>query len=418
MPKKFFDILPPKKIKIETKTEEKEKKVNFQKTKQKIFPFIIKKLIFVFLIFVLFFGLYYRFLSVKIEIWPKTEVLTYKTKIEATDKIEEIKLETKVIPGKIFKIEKTITGEFPATGEIVKSEKATGTIRVYNDSQITQVLVANTRFQPPLEKFQPPLEEKENPWFRSLEKITIPPKSYVDVKVIAENPGEKYNIEPTTFSIPGLRGTPQYTFVYGKSFEPMKGGLLKKIAQVKTEDLEKAKNEISKRVIEETKSSLKKEISPEYYFFEEAIRSEILETLPLAKAGMETEKFNYQAKGSSQTIIFKKEDLRNFIVQFINSQLPPEKKLKEKNLKINLYFESLNLEAGKITFSVDIEAEVYPEIDFLVLKKKLSGKTLKESKNILEQSPQIARSEIKVFPFWLKRVPENFNKIHIKLIVD
>jgi len=58
----------------------------------------------------------------------------------------------------------------------------------------------------PLEKFQPPLEGAESPWFLIVETVTLAPKSSAVVDVVAAAPGEKYNIEPSTFPFPDWRG--------------------------------------------------------------------------------------------------------------------------------------------------------------------------------------------------------------------
>jgi len=95
--------------------------------------------------------------------------------------------------------------------------KATGIITIYNTySSSPQTLVKTTRFV-----------SEGGKLFRTTKTIVVPgadassgkivPGS-TTVEVIASEPGNEYNIGPSTFSIPGFKGTPKYLAFYGESF--------------------------------------------------------------------------------------------------------------------------------------------------------------------------------------------------------
>ena len=209
--KRFFDIYPPaalaekEKPSLAREPSGKEAIVHPSEKKGKKGWLVL----FLLLLFSVGSWAYLSLSKAQIEITPKTEALAFKTKLTVKKDIKNPDFENKIIPGKIFEKEISLSQEFPSTGKATKESRAEGIIRVYNNYRLRQVLIANTRFQPPLEKFKPPLEKDETPWFRTLKRVVIPPKSYVNVKVVADNPGEKYNIEPSKFSVPGLVGTPQ-----------------------------------------------------------------------------------------------------------------------------------------------------------------------------------------------------------------
>lgn len=415
MNKKVVDISPP------GKPKEEKIKISLPLKKEPIFRFKTIKpkkawliLLPLFLIVVTFVILS-NFSRVKIEIWPEAEVKTFRTKLTVDKAVDTFSFLNKVIPGKVFEAEKTVSGEFSSSGKSLKSKKAEGIIRVYNNYSLPQVLISNTRFQPPLEKFQPPLEKGENPWFRSLEKVTIPAKGYTDVKVVADGPGEKYNIEPSTFSIPGLAGTPQYTFVYGKSLEPMKGGVQKETPKVTQEDLDRAEKEIAKRAEEECRASLKNKIPTDFDFLEAASKTETLETFSLAKPEAELEKFTYQVKASSTALVFKTEDLRNFVNALLSSEIPTGKIIHQESLKINYSLENVDLAQGILILSLALETKIYSDIGEVSLKRALERKSLAEAKIFLENQPQITKAQIRPWPFWVKKIPDDAKKIKITL---
>ena len=417
MAKKIFDISPPK----ELEKEEVKKPLLEKKPKLKFrFGFPIKKSLILIPSVLIGVGIfaYFSLSRAEIEIWPETEIVTFKTKLTVDEKIENINFLDSLIPGFIFQEEKTFSQEFPSTGKKLIEKKAEGLIRVFNDSQQEQILVAQTRFQPPLEKFRSPLETGENPWFRIQERIVIPAKSYKDVKVVADAPGEKYNIEPSTFSVPGLAGTPQYTFVYGKSFESMKGGLKKEVSEVTQEDLKEAEKILKEKATREIKEAIINKIPPEFIVFKKQVLTEILETFSLARAGAELEKFTFQLKARAETISFKKEDLESFSKEFVISKIPSDKKIDQKSLKIEYLPETINLETGKIVLSLNLEAKIYSAIDETLLKQGLSGKSLTETQFFLQNQPEINQAKVKLWPFWVKRVPEELEKIKLKISID
>ncbi|GAI28904.1 unnamed protein product, partial [marine sediment metagenome] len=239
MAKKIFDILPPKefeKKKVEEFPLEKEYQPQFKKPE-----FKIKKSSFFIPFVLILIGIFcYLTLSkAEIEIWPESEVLTFETKLTIDKTAENVDFSNKVILGKIFEAEKTITEEFSSSGTVLKEKKAEGVIRVYNAySTSPQVLIARTRFVSDGGKL-----------FRTPTKITIPGghyengkfvPGYLDVQVKADQPGLEYNIDPSTFSIPGFAGTARYTKFYGKSFQAMTGGFSEEVPQVTQEDLDQA----------------------------------------------------------------------------------------------------------------------------------------------------------------------------------
>ena len=209
--KKIFDIFPPRPPTIFNK-----EKRPFQK-KTGLFKQITKKLvggkkglIFCFLFFILF-GIigYFTLSKVEIEIWPETGILNFEKKITADIETFQVDSSKGIIPAIIFEVEKNASQEFPSSGKVER--KAEGIIRVYNNYYLLITLRSGTRFQPPLEEVL---------YFCSPQKIVIPAKSYVDTKVVACRPGEgeKYNIGPSKFSVPGLQGTDLFFYIHGESF--------------------------------------------------------------------------------------------------------------------------------------------------------------------------------------------------------
>jgi len=425
MNKKIFDILPPgypPKVGPPTafgqeKPSQPAEKISSPHFKGKKYWEMVGGILAILILAFLF--CYFTLSKAEIEIWPETESLTFETKATIDREGENVDVSNKVIPGKTIVVEKTVSEEFPSSGKILKEKKAEGIIRVYNAySTSSQALVSNTRFI-----------SAEGKLFRSLEKVTIPGGKYeggklvpgeLDVKVVADQSGPEYNITATTFSIPGFAGTAKYTKFYGKSSENMTGGLREKVPQVTQDDLYLAQKTLEERALKESDTALKEKISsdPLLVLLKEAQASEILETFSLARPKEELEKFNFQVKAKSEALVFNTKDVENFIKDFILSQIPESKKLHQESLKTNYLPETINLKTGKIILSLKAEAKIYSDINQTDLKRNLGRKSLAEAKIFLENQPHVTKTQVRFWPFWVKKVPEDADKIEIKLRID
>lgn len=392
MPKKIFDIFPPGRSKEVLKP-----KVSLKKP--------ILKISLIFLLFLAGFFIIFELPRAEIEIWPKTEILNFSEEIKADSKAKETSPLEKIIPAKILEEETIISQEFPASGK--KEKKAEGTIRVYNHYHLPVTLRAGTRFQPPLEEII---------YFLSPTRIFIPAKGYLDIKVVAQYPGEKYNIKPSKFSVPGLAGTELFYYIHGESFAPMKGGGV--VPKITKEDLEKAEKLLIEKALEEGKIVLTNKIPPDFVLIDKALSQEIFAARSTNQAGEEVEAFNFQVKVKSQVITFQKSDLENLVKELINLRIGPTKKFQEESLKINFSLKSIDPKLGEIILDLAISVKIYPDIKEAVLKEALKGKSLEETKILLGNQPEIIKSQINLWPFWVTKVPEDPQRIKIRLNLD
>lgn len=408
MPKKIFDIIPPKRKR--TRPAKTFKKSSRHKP---IFSFINKKVLLkkiaIPIVFLLVFLVVFFHLSAKaeIEIWPKIEKFSAEKEILIDANVSQSDFSKKVIAGTLLSKEKTKSQEFNSTGFSEKKQKASGTIRVYNNYHLNQILVETTRFVSADAKL-----------FRSIEGINIPSGQFVDVNVVAAEPGPEYNIKPTKFSIPGLLGSPRYTMVHGESLASMTGGSAGQAAQITEQDLEKAQNELEQELINLVKEELKGEAGPNFLVADRAIEYEILESSCSQGIGDEAEKFTCFLKIKAETLGFLESVLKDFAQKFIEQEMGESKLIKPDSLNISPIAKEIDLKNKKTFLDLKISTDVYLEIDINSLKQGLREKSLKESEILLQNYPMLEKTKIKLFPFWIKTVPSDLEKIKIEIRVD
>ena len=448
MKRKFFDIIPPGekkkfpriiKLKEETKKEKRNIFMNsrsvksgkiegFRRKKNTDMPVILKILFssLFFLILAVIFSFFF-FSKVKIEIWPETKISTFESNITLEIGKNKSDFESGIISAKAFKDLKTASKGFPASGKMMKEEKARGIIRVFNEySTSVQGLLPNTRFVSDKGKL-----------FRSLKREVVPGGYYekgkfvagfIDIEVTAAEPGEDYNINPSTFSIPGFKGTSKYTYFYGRSFSPMAGGFKGEVPQVTSEDIKKAESSLSNELKEESKNFLKKTVSTDYILLDRTIFQDITESNSSIKAGSEGESFNLQVKVESEGVGFRKLDMDEFIKEFISSNISENERFQEESLKVNYSLQIPSsliesgadniLESGKIILATEIKAKIYQNIDLSEIRRALVGKSLKEVEIFLGDLPRVIKVEVESWPFLEKRIPDEIDKIELRLNLE
>lgn len=402
MTQKILDIIPPGEPVVKPPVKPSFRpsfrpRTNLPRSNRKIFLLVFP------LVFIAGLIVYFTLAgSARVEIWPKLETKTLETKAE--------------IAATLLETERQVAAEFSSSGKKTIERKAEGTIKVYNNYSSSQTLVANTRFQAPADKFQPALSGSEKPFFKTQNKTVVPAKSSLEVKVVADSPGEKYNIKPSKFSIPGLAGTAQYTLIYGESSEEFSGGQRKEVPQVTGEDILTAKNGLSQKTEEENLAELQGKAASGLVFLPDTFKTEILEAGSLAGPGLELAKFNYQLKSKSQALASAQKDLEDFAEQFVLSQISEDLKLNEQNIKIEYSVDSSNYQSGKVVLSLKIQFQTYPAIiNEVWLKDQLAGKKTEAARVFLENQDSVNKIKIRFWPFWLTNVPKDSQKIKIEL---
>jgi hypothetical protein len=429
--RKVFDIVPPQASEpvlekkpaimelVEEKAEVKKKPVKKEMAKKEAVKKIRKPLarvpilIGASLVLVIVLSLIFIKAKAEVTITPVREAVAYQTEVAVAANQNQ-----NDILGELIQAEKTVSQEFSATGQKVKSVKAQGTIRVYNNySTAEQPLIINTRFISDSGKLFKTLARVVVPGQKTVSGKLVPGE--IDVAVAAAEAGEDYNIGPATFSIPGFSGTPKYTAFYGKSSASMAGGSTQEVAQVTKTDLENAQKAVKEQALLEVKTDLDNAISlEEYVFLNEATSQTVKTATSSAKEGAEVEKFTFGVTVHTQALIFKKTDLEDFAKSFIAGKIASGLALQENTLNVGYSVKNLDKGGAKMTLALDLSGKIYQAIDENYLKEIIKGKKAEEIRTSLGDFPNIENLNIRLWPFWITRAPEDPAGIKIKLNLD
>lgn len=397
--KKLIDVIPPR------KNQKREIKLSINQSSDSVRP-QKRSLFFLFIpIFVLIitsFFLYFYLPRVKIEIWPKREKLSFETEFKINQNVN----------GKLLKTEEVVSQEFLATEKFTKEIRAEGMVRLFNNhSAEAVVLREGTRFVSANGKL-----------FRSPNRIVIPGRrgqgvpGEIDIRIVADQPGKEFNIGPTIFSIPGLQGTAMFFEVTARSFEPMTGGLTTEAIRVGQRDLEVAERDLEAKTKELCLSNFRNQILPGFDFLAEAVEIKIQEKKSSVEVGAEKERFNFEIRFNCRALAFETKEVEAIAKSFIQERLPQAKAIIPASLKIDKSVIQQDLNLGTAFLLLRLTADVYQPIDLVRLEKELIEKSLAETYLFLRNLKEVERVNVNFWPFWVRSVPRELERIKIKII--
>lgn len=351
---------------------------------------------------------------------PRAEVaLVFSDMTKEVDASVEVKLDadtaslagnTITLPGVLLSEKKNITQTFPASDKGYVTRKATGKITIYNAFDTNpQTLVANTRFETPDGKI-----------FRITGQVVVPggtktggtltPGS-VEANVVADEAGESYNIGPVSrFTIPGFKGSPRYEGFYATSTLAMSGGFVGETKKPTATDISAAREAAKAALLESLQTAMGFTVPEDVVIIPE-FTDLVITDEQVDENVNESGEFTVTVYGEARAFGFKKEDLSLALLEDVRET--------EENLEMSEH--TITLQEGAVAELADREAHMPAHIktvwtrafDVTDFKKQAAKKNKEELKALIFSLPGIKSAEVRLWPFWVRHVPERDAQISV-----
>lgn len=345
------------------------------------------------------------FKSAKVTITPKSQTATLDSDFVAEKDISDSNLSFQLVT-----VAKDVEKNVESTGEAKVEKKAKGTITIYNlFSSQPQKLVATTRFETP-----------EGLIFRLVSAVTVPGSSIkagktvagsVDVIVEADKSGTDYNISYKDFTLPGLKGDPKYSKIYGRSKTEMTGGFSGMQKTVSQAIIDSTEVELDA----ELKTDLSKDISTQIPADFVLIPSSLVYKIdPVTQANSSTGGAVLKKKGVAYGVIFNRSALSKVLLTKLipksAEDLVKVSNLNELNFAYTIDASDIN-NVNTISFNLKGEPKFVWIVDESKLKSELLGLSKKEAQSIISKYKNINEVWIETRPFWNRAIPGDPNKV-------
>ena len=407
MPRSIDDIIPPSRRAAPSRevSSMPPSRDSFQeKSPRRGFPsWVIALLVIVIFTGTLIGGsLFFRGVSVVIE--PRTDAVTITADGEAFRVAGSGTLAFETI---VFEASESV--KIPATGEEVVSERASGKITIYNDfSTSPQRLIRNTRFESP-----------SGLVYRIQEPVTVPGKTTsgpgsIEVTVYADGVGERYNIGRTTFTLPGLSGSPQFESIYAESFAPMYGGFEGRRATVDSVTEATARAGLQDTLRGKLEAGILSQVKEGYtlvpggtflsFHNESALEAPLTGTVEIREGG------------KAVAPIFETKALAAFIAErtlgeygggaaVYRGQPVTLDSLGSLSLSVKGTDDLLTREV--LQFTLSGQTTILWEIEVPAIQGAIAGKNTEDVEGILSGNHAVQKVKVTLRPFWESTLPEN-----------
>ncbi len=351
--------------------------------------------------------------SAELEINPRHTIASYSTSVTVTQEVQHF------ATGKKFS---------------ERGANASGQITIYNTTGNPWPLVGETRFQ-----------TNEGIVYRIKDNITVPAATSegpgsVESFVIADQVdaygavvGERGNIEPTTFFLPGLKEDSR-SELYAESFEPMSGGVTDYITYISAEDIEAARERLEDELLKRAIDELRNEVNEKAKAVGGDVTYKLLEGDGAIKVGdvqigipanlenREVADFTLSGSVDVNGVYYTEEEM----VAILRDELMLKKSPQKELLKI--YDDSTSYRifewdevTGKIKLTATIKGieqfNINPEDEngerlLSKIRQHVAGKDILAAEQFIQNLPEVNKVTIDSWPAWsptIPNLPENID---------
>ncbi len=312
----------------------------------------------------------------------------------------------------------TVEKEVPSTGSEYAEEKASGTIVVYNDySTASQRLIKNTRFETP-----------DGMIYRVRNSFVVPGQhedaqgnttpGSIEVTVYADAPGENYNKDTATFTIPGLAGDPRYTHFSAKTVTPLAGGFNGQRPVVDENTIALARAELKATLETELNDYITLRAGDEFVMFDDAVFITYTDIEPTYSGDTAV----ISERASVQAVTFGMHDVAKAIATATLASIEggairiDKDSLEAATIRlVNKEEIDLGVDA-LLQFTVDGALNLVWDIDTDALKRDLVGKNSAALQTIMAGYPGIENATATIRPFWKSAFPTDESNIDVEVV--
>jgi hypothetical protein len=394
-------------------------------------------------VFILLSIIYIALPGVTVFITPSASVLEKSVNITLAD-FQRNKAELDTNPAQMiasYPIDLTVTKTLNhiVTGKKFSERGAnpSGKITIYNTTNQEWPLIPKTRFQ-----------TKEGLVFRLTDTVVVPPATslglgQIEAYVVADPTdsygsiiGERGNIGPTKFFLPGLKADSQ-SKVYGESKANMTGGVTDFLSYVSKEDIAAATAKLHDELIKAATVDLRSAVAAKTKLVEGSTAYTLLEgdgaikigevkiTVPPDLENKDLKQFDLTGTVQVSGVYYERDQMLAILKSELILKKSPQKELLQVNDDSASYriFE-WDEARGKIKLTANIKGIEQFSIDpsmengqrFLQnIREHIAGKNIEDAKLYMQNLPEINKVEIESWPAWAPTIPKLADNIDFEI---
>lgn len=353
---------------------------------------------------------------------PKAEVRVTPYKMVQTFDKEfnnKIDADENTVSARMVEKEKQVSVTVATTGKSDGvNQKARGTVVIYNNYNTeSQPLVATTR-----------LETADGKLFRLQSGVVVPAMTVVngqkeagaiEAQVVADQTGAEYNVDATTFTIPGFKGGPKYEKFTAKSTKAMSGGGsggVSDVMVVAKVDLDGALRDAKEKAKGEFLDEVRGEMTSEERVLDEQVDITPVASPQLPGVGTVASALEYKGTFKLRAFIFSEKTVKEKI------DATSEKNIqgilfRSVSSTITYSDSSADFASGTLKIKAHALVTMESDIDKEKLKEALLGKNESGIGQTLKNFPEVKNIQVVFSPQWfVQSIPSSSSRVSVTVL--
>ncbi|MFZ2187835.1 MAG: hypothetical protein WAV46_04405 [Candidatus Moraniibacteriota bacterium] len=349
----------------------------------------------------------------EVHVTPYRIVQTIDTEFNGT--ADSVLSEEDVFPVRMLEKDIEVAVTVATTGKSGgANQKAHGTVILYNNYNTEpQSLVATTR-----------LETADGKIFRLQGGVTVPAMAgnesgAREATVIADQAGAEYNIEATTFTIPGFKGGAKYDKFSAKSTKAMTGGGsggVSDVAVVTKVDVDAALREATEKAKGDFLSGIRDALASDEKILDEELDIVPLVAPDLPSIGTVASAFDYRGTFRVRAFAFSEKVVKEKVAGASEKNFQGMR-FRPVFSSITYGDSSADFASGTLRVRAHALVTMESDIDKEKLQVMLLGKNEDGIKQVLESFPEVKNIQVIFHPQWFAESIPNSQK-RVTLVVE
>ena len=346
-------------------------------------------------------GVLYAFAAAEVQITPTSQTGAVSGDFTAAAGSQ--------LPFSVVSVNKSASISVPAESTESANDSAQGSITITNTGTAPEDFVTNTRFQ-----------TSAGLIFRVHKPVTIPGATAagpgtLTTTVYADQPGIQYNIGPSTFTVPGLNGSPAFTQVTAQSNAAMAGGYTGTRASVSqtTDDTQHAA--LQSALATQLQNSIASQIPSGEVLVPGGTFTSYT---PVPDTATTTTSVIVSEQGTMTAVVFPKSALAQAIAYKIVGTYSGEPVTLNgiSGLSLAPAASTTPSASSPFNFTLNGSTTIVWMVDGSKIAGAVAGKTRDSAQQILSGFPEVAKAVLILRPFWASAFPQD--PAHIKVTVE
>lgn len=333
----------------------------------------------------------YAFAGAKVTITPAINAATVSGDFTATAGSGDLSYE-------VVSVDKVASQTVASESTENVNQSAQGSITISNQQAAPQTLITNTRFATPAGLV-----------FRIHSGVTVPAAKNgnpgtLTVTVYADQAGDKYNVGPSTFTLPGLSGSKAFDLVTAKSTAAMTGGFSGTRATVSQATRDAQTKSIQSALAPDLATALKAKIPAGYITVPGSTLTTYTQQPDVPADGG---KVTISEKGTVSAAIFPEDALAKAIAYKVVGTYAGQPVTLSGTDSLTLAVATGTPPDGQndFTFTLGGTTTIVWKVDAGKIAGAVAGKTRDSAQVVLSGFPEVDKATLVLRPFWTSTFP-------------